>query len=121
MDEESRHESPNNVGNRYYSMNMILYLYRVTREASIVRRRSFICDHSRTYNSSSIKDTSTKKLNCPFFVNASYPKNKNPQGFVFINKLNESHNHPLNRSMIKFEDAKRFTPEMIDDIRFTKS
>ncbi|CAB4481555.1 unnamed protein product [Rhizophagus irregularis] len=26
MDEESRHESPNNVGNLYYSMNMILYL-----------------------------------------------------------------------------------------------
>ena len=63
----------------------------VTRESGIVRRRSFICDHSRTYEPSTTKDTSTKKPNCPFFVNASHPKSKNPQGFVFINKFNEVH------------------------------
>ena len=79
----------------------------VTHESGIVHRRSFICDHSRTYEPSTTKDTSTKKLNCPFFVNASHPKSKNPQGFVFINKFNEVHNHPLDRLMIEFEDANK--------------
>lgn len=91
---------------------------RVTREAGVVRRRTLICAHSRTYEPHSTKDTTTKKLNCPFFVNISYPKSRNPNGFVFVNKINEHHNHPLNQAMIEFEDRKKFTPEMMDDIKF---
>ncbi|CAB5388078.1 unnamed protein product [Rhizophagus irregularis] len=90
----------------------------VTREAGVVRRRTLICAHSRTYESHSTKDTTMKKLNCPFFVNISCPKSRNPNGFVFINKINEHHNHPLNQAMIEFEDRKKFTPEMMDDIKF---
>ncbi|CAB4433003.1 unnamed protein product [Rhizophagus irregularis] len=33
---------------------------------------------SRTYESNSTKDTATKKIGCPFVINASCPKLKNP-------------------------------------------
>ena len=91
---------------------------RVTRNEGVIHRRTFICSHSRTYESHSTKDTATKKLNCPFSINISCPKNKNPEGFVTINKINETHNHPLNRQLIEFEEAKKFTPEMIEDVKF---
>ncbi|CAG8437245.1 9856_t:CDS:1 [Scutellospora calospora] len=91
---------------------------RVFREKNIVRRRTFICDHGRNYDSNSSKDTASKKLKCPFLVNVSYPKTKNPRDLVFVNKVVENHNHALNREMIEFEESKKFTKEMIDDIRF---
>jgi len=92
---------------------------RVTHDAEgITRRRTFICDHGRTYKSNSTKDTTTKKLNCPFSINVSCLKNNNPDGLVIINKINDTHNHQLNRQMIEFEETKKFTPEMIEDIKF---
>ncbi|CAB5115735.1 unnamed protein product [Rhizophagus irregularis] len=69
---------------------------RVTRDDGVIRRRTFICSHGRTYESNSLRNTATKKLNCPFSINVSCPKNKNPEGLVSINKINEDHNHPLN-------------------------
>ncbi|CAB5368994.1 unnamed protein product [Rhizophagus irregularis] len=45
-------------------------------------------------------------------------KNKNPEGLVSINKINEDHNHPLNRLIIEFKESKKFTMEMIEDIKF---
>ena len=45
-------------------------------------------------------------------------KVKNPEEFVIINKIVDQHNHPLNTSMIEFEDSKKFTDSMIDDIKF---
>jgi hypothetical protein len=91
---------------------------RVTRDKGVVRRRTYICDHSRSYESKSTKDTGTKKMNCPFSVNVSCPKIKNPEGMISINKINEDHNHPLNISMIEFEESKKFTMEIIEDIKF---
>ncbi|CAB5188566.1 unnamed protein product [Rhizophagus irregularis] len=91
---------------------------RVTRDDGVIRRRTFICSHGRTYESNSSRNTATKKLNCPFSINVSCPKNKNPEGLVSINKINEDHNHPLNRSIIEFEESKKFTMEMIEDIKF---
>ncbi|CAG8568514.1 21690_t:CDS:2 [Gigaspora margarita] len=51
-------------------------------------------------------------------INASYPKVKNPESLVFINKIVEQHNYQLNPSLIKFEEGKKFTEEMIKDIKF---
>jgi hypothetical protein len=90
----------------------------VTCEAGIICRRTFICAYNHTYELHSTKDTTMKKLNCPFFINISYPKSRNPNGFVFINKINEHHNHPLNQKMIEFEDRKKFTSEIMDNIKF---
>ncbi|PKB92501.1 hypothetical protein RhiirA5_387703, partial [Rhizophagus irregularis] len=53
---------------------------RVTRDDGVIRRRTFICSHGRTYESNSSRNTATKKLNCPFSINVSCPKNKNPEG-----------------------------------------
>src|SRR2546430_14152226 len=91
---------------------------RVTRDEDGIRRRTFICCHGRAYESHSTKNTTTKKLNCPFSVNVSRPKANNPNGFVIINKINESHNHSLSRAMIEFEEGKKFTAEMINNVKF---
>ncbi|CAB5382680.1 unnamed protein product [Rhizophagus irregularis] len=90
----------------------------VTRDDGIIRRRTYICYYSRVYESNSTKDTSTKKIGCPFLVNVSCPKLKNDENSVFINKINDQHNHPLNTSSIIFEKSQKFTPSMIDDIKF---
>jgi hypothetical protein len=50
---------------------------RVVRLDGIIRRRTYICSHSRTYESNSTKDTITTKLGCPFVINTSCPKSKN--------------------------------------------
>ena len=91
---------------------------RVLREDGFVRRRAFICDHGRTYESNSNKDTGSKRTHCPFLVNTSYPKNKNPDTSVFVNKIVDKHNHELNKDRIEFEESKKFTSEMMDDIKF---
>ena len=132
------------------------------REDGFVRRWAFICDHERTYESNSNKDTGSKRTHCPFFVNTSCLKNKNPDISVFINKIVDKHNHELNlnknngfkrthysflinisylknknsdtlvfvnkivnkynhklnKDRIKFEESKKFTSEMMDDIKF---
>jgi hypothetical protein len=84
----------------------------------VIRRRTYTCSHSRTYELNSTKDTATKKVGCPFAINASCPKSKNPNNFVSINKIIDQHNHSLNVSMIEFEDSKKFTDLMIEDIKF---
>ncbi|CAB4441699.1 unnamed protein product [Rhizophagus irregularis] len=42
----------------------------------------------------------------------------NPEGFVIINKIVDQHNHLLNVSMIEFEDSRKFTNLMLEDIKF---
>jgi len=91
---------------------------RVVRSDGMIRRRTYICSHSRTYESNSTRDTVTKKLGCPFVINASCPKSKNPDESVFINKIFDQHNHSLNVSMIEFEASRKFTGPMIEDIKF---
>ena len=46
---------------------------RVTKEGDKIRRRSYICEHGKKYSTNSKKETSTKKLMCPWRVNASCP------------------------------------------------
>ncbi|CAG8448312.1 8039_t:CDS:2 [Cetraspora pellucida] len=84
----------------------------------IIRRCTYLCDHIYFYDSKSQKDTVTKKMNCPFLVNALCSKSNNPESYVYINKIVNNHNHLLSIKMISFEESKNFIPEMIDDIKF---
>ncbi|CAB4383580.1 unnamed protein product [Rhizophagus irregularis] len=56
-----------------------------------------------------------KKIGCPFVINASCPKLKNLEEYVIINKIVEQHNHPLDVSIVEFEDSRKFTDSMIED------
>ena len=40
----------------------------VRRDEGVIRHRTFICSHGRAYQSHSTKNTTTKKLNCPFLL-----------------------------------------------------
>ncbi|CAB4495612.1 unnamed protein product [Rhizophagus irregularis] len=94
---------------------------RVLREEGNIRRRTYLCVHGGSYESKSKKDTSTKKTKCPFLVNISCPKTKNPSSNVVVNKLINEHNHSLSVEMITFEEQKKFTTEMMEDIKFLTS
>ena len=91
---------------------------KVIKEGDDIRRRSYICEHGRSYTSKSMKDTSTKKMSCPWRVNASCPKVNNPDSAVFINKIVNEHNHNLNIEAIAFREEKRFSEKMMNDIQF---
>ena len=65
-----------------------------------------------------MRETSTKKMLCPWHVNASCPKVNNPDSAVFINKIVDEHNHVLNTKAIAFREDKRFSEEIMDDIQF---
>lgn len=91
---------------------------RIQRDDDAIRRRTFQCDCSRSYNSNSKKDTVSKKIQCPFLINTSCPKSKNPNSEIIINKIINQHNHPLDRSRIAFEDSKKFNSLMLEDIKF---
>ncbi|CAB4403987.1 unnamed protein product [Rhizophagus irregularis] len=56
-----------------------------------------------------------------FDVNVSCPKTKNPSSNVVVNKLINEHNHSLSVEMITFEEQKKFTTEMMEDIKFLTS
>ncbi|CAG8777506.1 12533_t:CDS:1, partial [Cetraspora pellucida] len=90
----------------------------VHQEEGIVRRWAFICTHSQNYDSNSKKNTGSKKMRCPFLVNVSYPKINNPENLVFITKFTDEHNHKLDRLVIEFEESKKFTNEILEDIKF---
>ncbi|CAB5299106.1 unnamed protein product [Rhizophagus irregularis] len=94
---------------------------RVLHEEGNIRRRTYLCVHGGSYESKSKKDTSTKKTKCPFLVNVSCPKTKNPSSNVVVNKLINEHNHSLSVEMITFEEQKKFTTEMMEDIKFLTS
>ncbi|CAG8787591.1 22653_t:CDS:2 [Cetraspora pellucida] len=79
---------------------------------------AFICDHGCTYESNSTKDTNTKKTQCHFLVNVSCPKINNSENSVIVNKIVDEHNHLLNPKKIKFEDNKKFTDVMLENVRF---
>ncbi|RIA98339.1 hypothetical protein C1645_870788 [Glomus cerebriforme] len=91
---------------------------RVTHEGDIICHRTYICSYDRSYKSTFTKDTTTKKTGCPFIINASYQKSKNPDQLVSINKIIDEHNHLLNISMIESEGFMKFTFLMIEDIKF---
>ncbi|CAG8770538.1 12365_t:CDS:1, partial [Gigaspora rosea] len=79
------------------------------RENNVIRRRTYICEHGRHYDSSSNKKTETKKILCQWYVNVSCSKHKNPDSLIFINKIVNEHNHELNIDAIEFEQAKKFS------------
>ncbi|CAG8840285.1 2596_t:CDS:2, partial [Gigaspora margarita] len=74
--------------------------------------------HGQHYESNSSKKTGSKKILCPWHVNASCSKLKNPNSLVFINKIIDTHNHELSVDAITFEQEKKFSNEMINDIEF---
>ncbi|CAG8740629.1 9511_t:CDS:2, partial [Racocetra fulgida] len=90
----------------------------VYQDKGVIRRRMYICEHGHNYESSSIKETSIKKMLCSWHINVSCPKIKNSNSIVFINKIVDKHNHPLNIDAIAFEFDKKFSTEMIEDIKF---
>ncbi|CAG8846448.1 45648_t:CDS:2, partial [Gigaspora margarita] len=61
-------------------------------------------------------DAVMKKTQCPFLINTSCPKIKNPNSKVQINKINNEYNYRLNVEMIVFEEKQKFPSEMIEDI-----
>ncbi|CAG8729724.1 18098_t:CDS:2, partial [Gigaspora rosea] len=91
---------------------------RISRENDIIRRRTYVCEHGRRYESNSNKETGTKKILCSWHVNASCPKSRNPDSAIFINTIVDEHNHELNIDVITFEQEKKFSKEMVDDIEF---
>ena len=91
---------------------------RVTKEGDKIRRRSYICEHGKKYSTNSKKETSTKKLMCPWRVNASCPHENNPGSAIFITKIVDDHNHVLNIEAVAFRDEKRFCDEIMEDIQF---
>ncbi|CAG8831180.1 22700_t:CDS:2, partial [Gigaspora rosea] len=70
---------------------------------------------SHLYDSTSNKDTKTKKTQCPFPVNTSCPKVNNSENSIVVNKIVYEHNYPLNRELIVFEDGKKFIDSMLED------
>ncbi|RIB06960.1 hypothetical protein C2G38_2046388 [Gigaspora rosea] len=94
----------------------------VTQENGFFCRRTYLYDHEGSYKSNTEKDTVTKKTQCPYLINVPCPKINNIKHSIFINKIVDTHNHPLDRSRIIFEDEKQFTAEMLADVKFmTKS
>jgi hypothetical protein len=91
---------------------------RVMREEDLIGRRTYICEHGKKYNSNSDKNTSMKKMSCPWHSNASCPKENNPNSAVFITKVVDEHNHELNIEAVAFKEDKRFSNEMLEDIEF---
>ncbi|CAG8791728.1 39133_t:CDS:2 [Gigaspora margarita] len=94
---------------------------RVYHEGEVIRKRTYLCDHTRFYCSKSKKDTTSKKIKCQFLVNASCPKFNNPESQIRINKIVNSHNHLLSIEQINFEENKKFSSEMLKDIKFLTS
>ncbi|CAG8701583.1 16295_t:CDS:2, partial [Racocetra fulgida] len=62
--------------------------------------------------------TGSKKAGYSFLINASFSKINNPEALVFINKMKDKYNHKLDRLMIEFEESKKFTNEILEDIKF---
>ncbi|CAG8468303.1 10502_t:CDS:2, partial [Racocetra fulgida] len=90
----------------------------VTCEDGIIRRRTYLCNHSRSYESTSEKDTSIQKMRCQFLINVSCPKTNNPDKTIIVNKIVNEHNHILNCDAIEFRDEKKFTDKMIENVKF---
>jgi len=91
---------------------------KVVKKGSDIRWRMYICEHRKKYTSNSMRETSTKKMLCPWHVNASCPKVNNPDSAVFINKIVDEYNYVLNTEAIAFREDKRFSEEIMDDIQF---
>ncbi|CAG8664986.1 12005_t:CDS:2, partial [Racocetra fulgida] len=58
-----------------------------------IRQCTFLCDHSRSYESTSDQA-------------------------IIVNKVKDEHNHMLSQDIIEFEDGKKFMDQMIEDVRF---
>jgi len=91
---------------------------KVEKVEGIIRRRIYICEHGKEYRSKSTKESKTKKMLCPWRVNASCPKVNNPDSAIFINKIVDEHNHVLNIEAVAFREDKRFSDEMMENIQF---
>src|SRR5262249_24923345 len=91
---------------------------KVVKEGDIIRNRRYICEHGKKHISKSNKDTSSKKIMCPWRANATCPKLNNPDLTVFISKIVEEHNHELNIEAVAFREERKFSIEMIEDIQF---
>jgi MULE transposase domain len=91
---------------------------RVTKEGGFIRKRTYICEHGKKYTSKSNKDISTKKLSCPWHLNASCPKGNNPDSLIYVTTAVDEHNHELNLGAVAFNEEKRFSDEMMEDVQF---
>ncbi|CAG8608828.1 1469_t:CDS:2, partial [Cetraspora pellucida] len=83
-----------------------------------LRQRTYLYDHGGFYESNTEKDTVTKKMQCPYLVNALCSKINNIKHSIFINKIVDTHNHLLNKSRVMFKDEKQFTAKMLADVKF---
>lgn len=90
----------------------------VKEKEGLVRKRRYICEHGKKYVSNSNKDTSTKKMLCPWRSNATCPKSNNPESVVFISNIVDEHNHELNIDAVVFREDKKLNNKMMEDIQF---
>ncbi|RIB07697.1 hypothetical protein C2G38_2045778 [Gigaspora rosea] len=58
----------------------------VTWENGFLRRRTYLCDHGGSYESNTVKDTVTKKTQCPYLINVSCPKINNIECSILLTK-----------------------------------
>ncbi|CAG8770711.1 25244_t:CDS:2, partial [Cetraspora pellucida] len=57
-------------------------------------------------------------MQCFFLINASCSKINNSEGSVIVNKIIFDHNHPVNHELVEFENAKKFTNSMLENVKF---
>ncbi|CAG8541922.1 19531_t:CDS:2, partial [Gigaspora rosea] len=88
---------------------------RVFKDSNVVRRRSYICEHGKRYESKSKKKTFTKKILCPWHLNVSCPSNDSE---IAVNTIVNEHNHELSIESIQFQQDKIFNQDILDDIKF---
>ncbi|CAG8739279.1 34464_t:CDS:2, partial [Gigaspora margarita] len=88
---------------------------RVFKDDNIVRRRSYICEYRKRYESKSKQKTFTKKILCPWHLNVSCPSNN---GEITVNTIVNEHNYELSIESIQFQQDKIFNQDILDDIKF---
>ena len=82
------------------------------------RRRSVQCEYQGNYITKSSKETTTKRISCPWHINLSEPVSKNPSKYVYITTFHDTHSHNLNPNIIQFGDNKHIPSEIMKEIEF---
>jgi hypothetical protein len=76
------------------------------------------CEYQGNYITKSSKETTTKRISCPWHINLSEPVSKNPSKYVYITTYYDTHSHNLNPNIIQFGDNKHIPSEIMKEIEF---
>ncbi|CAG8571910.1 3150_t:CDS:2 [Diversispora eburnea] len=64
------------------------------------------------------KQTTTKRIGCPWHINLSEPQSKNLHKFIYITTFHDTHSHNLNPEIIQFGNNKHIPSEIMKEIEF---